>query len=48
MRFRKKVQMIFQDPYTSFNPRQRVGAAMDEVLRVHGVNDDAERTARIL
>ena len=48
MRFRKKVQMIFQDPYTSFNPRQRVGAAMDEVLRVHGVNDEAERTARIL
>ena len=48
MRFRKKVQMIFQDPYTSFNPRQRVGAAMDEVLRVHGVKDEAERTARIL
>jgi len=47
MRFRKKVQMIFQDPYTSFNPRQRVGAAMDEVLRVHGVKDEAERTARI-
>lgn len=48
MRFRKKVQMIFQDPYTSFNPRQRVGAAMDEVLRVHGVTDEAERTARIM
>jgi oligopeptide transport system ATP-binding protein len=47
MQFRKKVQMIFQDPYTSFNPRQRVGVAMDEVLRVHGVKDEAERTARI-
>ena len=47
MRFRKKVQMIFQDPYTSFNPRQRVGAAMDEVLRVHGVKDPQERQARI-
>ncbi len=45
--FRKKVQMIFQDPYTSFNPRQRVGAAMDEVLQVHGVEDAKERFARI-
>lgn len=45
--FRKKVQMIFQDPYTSFNPRQRVGAAMDEVLQVHGVSDTEERFSRI-
>ena len=45
--FRKKVQMIFQDPYTSFNPRQRVGAAMDEVLQVHGVKDPEERFSRI-
>ncbi|MEY3434377.1 MAG: hypothetical protein RL057_757 [Actinomycetota bacterium] len=45
--FRKKVQMIFQDPYTSFNPRQRVGAAMDEVLQVHGVDDPEERLSRI-
>lgn len=47
MRFRKKVQMIFQDPYTSFNPRQRVGAAMEEVLQVHGVRHVDERIARI-
>jgi oligopeptide/dipeptide ABC transporter ATP-binding protein len=47
MQFRKKVQMIFQDPYTSFNPRQRVGAAIDEVLRVHGVSEGDERGARI-
>jgi oligopeptide/dipeptide ABC transporter ATP-binding protein len=45
--FRKKVQMIFQDPYTSFNPRQRVGAAMDEVLQVHGITDPEERFSRI-
>ena len=45
--FRKKVQMIFQDPYTSFNPRQRVGAAMNEVLEVHGVDDSEERFSRI-
>lgn len=45
--FRKKVQMIFQDPYTSFNPRQRVGAAMNEVLQVHGIKDPEERFRRI-
>lgn len=45
--FRRKVQMIFQDPYTSFNPRQRVGAAIDEVLQVHGIEDPQERFARI-
>lgn len=47
MRFRKKVQMIFQDPYTSFNPRQRVGSAMEEVLQVHGVKEVDERISRI-
>lgn len=47
MAFRKRVQMIFQDPYTSFNPRQRIGAAIDEVLQVHGMQDQAERDARI-
>ena len=47
MRFRKKVQMIFQDPYTSFNPRQRIGSAMDEVLQVHGVQESDERVSRI-
>ena len=47
LEFRKKVQMIFQDPYTSFNPRQRVGAAMNEVLEVHGMEDTEERFTRI-
>ena len=47
MAFRKRVQMIFQDPYTSFNPRQRVGVAMEEVLEVHGFDDPDERRERI-
>lgn len=45
--FRKRVQMIFQDPYTSFNPRQRIGAAMDEVLQVQGIHEPEERQNRI-
>lgn len=36
-RVRKRVQMVFQDPYTSLNPRHTIGAAIGEAARVHGV-----------
>jgi oligopeptide transport system ATP-binding protein len=35
--FRRSVQMVFQDPYASLDPRQRIGAALGEVLTVHGL-----------
>src|SRR5262245_42259033 len=37
---RRRVQMIFQDPYQTLNPRQRVGAIVTEPLRVQGVPGD--------
>ncbi len=49
---RRRVQMIFQDPYESLNPRMRVREIVAEPLRVHGVAADAadlrERVARAL
>jgi peptide/nickel transport system ATP-binding protein len=44
---RPHVQMIFQDPYASLNPRQRVIDILDAALIVHGVADKHERRRRI-
>lgn len=41
--YRRKVQMVFQDPYTSLNPRVRVGDMLMEVLKIHGVKSKDER-----
>jgi len=37
-RFRAQVQMVFQDPFGSLNPRLSIGSALREVLVVHGMN----------
>lgn len=36
--FRKDVQMIFQDPYSSLNPRMRAGEIIGEPLKIHGLS----------
>ncbi|NKJ46668.1 glutathione ABC transporter ATP-binding protein GsiA [Burkholderia sp. SG-MS1] len=44
---RRHVQMVFQDPYASLNPRRTVGEILDTVLVVNGVNDARQRRSRI-
>jgi oligopeptide transport system ATP-binding protein len=45
--FRRRVQMIFQDPYASLNPRVKVSETIAEPLRAQGVGTPAERRARV-
>jgi oligopeptide transport system ATP-binding protein len=42
------VQMVFQDPFGSLNPRLRVGRIVGEPLAVHGLGTAAERRVRVL
>ena len=37
------MQMVFQDPFASLNPRQKAGSIVDEMLKVHGYKDRDER-----
>lgn len=45
--FRRRVQMIFQDPYESMNPRMTVYDTVAEPLNVQGIGSVAEREARV-
>lgn len=47
-RFRRNVQMIFQDPYESLNPRLSVFATIAEPLIVHGVGDTIEEREELV
>ena len=40
---RSNMQMVFQDPFGSLNPRQKAGSIVDEMLTVHGYKDRDER-----
>jgi oligopeptide/dipeptide ABC transporter ATP-binding protein len=45
--FRRKVQAIFQDPYSSLNPRMSVGHIVGEPLLVQGIHPEAKREERV-
>ena len=46
-RFRRRMQMIFQDPFSSLNPRMSVAQIIGEPLAIHGLYKGAERRDRI-
>lgn len=42
--YRRELQMVFQDPFSSLNPRRIVGLALEEPLAIHGIGSPKERT----
>jgi oligopeptide transport system ATP-binding protein len=46
-KLRRRMQIVFQDPFASLNPRMRVGAILEEPLIVHGIGDRAARRERV-
>lgn len=49
VKLRQKIQVIFQDPFLSLNPRMKVGQIIAEPMYVHGIEPDAaKRKARVL
>src|ERR671923_274180 len=44
---RRDMQMVFQDPFSSLNPRMRVGDIVEEPLIIHGIGSKSERRAKV-
>jgi len=45
--FRKKAQMIFQDPQSSLDPRMTIGDSIGEALLIHGMSNETERMEKV-
>lgn len=46
--FRRRAQIIFQNPFEAFDPRLTIGSSLTQALRIHGIGTGAEREARIV
>ncbi|MEO1271877.1 MAG: ATP-binding cassette domain-containing protein, partial [Myxococcota bacterium] len=46
-RMRQRMQIIFQDPYSSLNPRMTVDTLIGDAMEVHGIASGAERRAQV-
>ncbi len=45
--FRRRMQIIFQDPFASLDPRQPIGGSIGEGLRIHGLGTPGERREKV-
>lgn len=45
--YRRRMQIVFQDPYASLNPRMSVGSILASPFEIHGIGDRRERTERV-
>jgi oligopeptide transport system ATP-binding protein len=48
LNIRKELQMVFQDPYSSLNPRKRIGHILEETLKIHHIGNKKERMDRVM
>ncbi len=44
---KRQIQMVFQDPYASLNPRMKIGEILEEGLLIHGLGDKTSRDKKI-
>ncbi|WP_423801867.1 ABC transporter ATP-binding protein [Neobacillus sp. SAB-20_R2A] len=47
-KIRKEIQMVFQDPYSSLNPRKRIGKTLEEPLIIHSIGNRKEHTEKVM
>jgi oligopeptide/dipeptide ABC transporter ATP-binding protein len=45
--FRRQIQMIFQDPYASLNPRMTIASILEEPFKLHGIGSPSERKEKV-
>ncbi len=48
IKYRKNLQIIFQDPFSSLNPRMTIGAIIEEGMNVHGIGNKKERSSMVI
>jgi peptide/nickel transport system ATP-binding protein len=45
---RQRMQVVFQDPYASLNPRMRIGNSIGHALKIHGLASDKQKRERVI
>jgi len=46
--YRREMQIVFQDPFSSLNPRMRAGDIVGEPMKIHGIGDEGNERARLV